>query len=399
MAPTLIKTESQYEQALARIDALMDAEPGTPEGDELDLLVALVQLYEARAHPIALPDPISAIRFRMEQQGLRQKDLVAFLGSKSRASEVLRGKRPLSLNMIRALHEGLGIPAEVLLGKPRASIPLNTEGLEWGRFPLGEMLKRGWLGNFKGTIAEAREHAEELVRGFFEPLCQIGVQPAFCRQHVRSRSQMDEYAILAWRARVLILARSPEVGSYNAGTISKDFMADLVHLSYLSQGPLLAREFLARNGIHLVIVPHLPKTHLDGAAMILPSGNPVVGLTLCYDRLDNFWFTLCHELGHVALHLAGKPDECYLDDIAVTKGPPVERQADKFAEDSLIPPGLWRDRPVRRANPRDIISFADKIRVHRAIVAGRIRREKGNYRIASKLVGQGQVRRLFGVAG
>lgn len=123
MVAKLIQTEHEYEDVLARIDALMDVGPGTPEADELELLATLADLYERRMHPIDLPDPIAAIRFRMGQQGLKQKDLVPFLGSASRASEVLNHKRPLTLKMIRALHEGLGIPADVLLQKPHETVP------------------------------------------------------------------------------------------------------------------------------------------------------------------------------------------------------------------------------------------------------------------------------------
>ncbi len=115
MEPRVLKTETEYEEALARVEVLMDAEPGTPEGDDLELWSMLVGDYEERHHPIPLPDPIAAIRFRMEQAGLRDADMVAYLGSKSKVSEVLSGKRPLSLPMMRRLHEGLGIPAEVLL--------------------------------------------------------------------------------------------------------------------------------------------------------------------------------------------------------------------------------------------------------------------------------------------
>ena len=110
-----IRTERDYKAALARIDELMDAVPGTPECDELDVLADLVVAYEHKHFPIDLPDPIAAIKFRMEQQGLSRKDLEPFIGSRSKVSEVLSGKRPLSLTMIRALHANLGIPAEVLL--------------------------------------------------------------------------------------------------------------------------------------------------------------------------------------------------------------------------------------------------------------------------------------------
>jgi len=118
----IIKTEAEYDTALDRIGALMDADPGTPEGDELKLLVTLVELYEKVAHPIDLPDPIEAIKFRMEQAGLKQKDLIPFIGSRSKVSEILSHQRPLSISMIRKLHEGLGIPANVLLKEPGAQI-------------------------------------------------------------------------------------------------------------------------------------------------------------------------------------------------------------------------------------------------------------------------------------
>lgn len=116
MKPKVIKTESEYDAALARIEKLMDAKPNTAHGDELELLSLLIHNYEEKAFPIDRPDPIAAIRFRMEQQGLEPKDLIPFLGSRSRVSEVLSGRRNLSLKMIRALVSGLRIPSDVLLG-------------------------------------------------------------------------------------------------------------------------------------------------------------------------------------------------------------------------------------------------------------------------------------------
>jgi HTH-type transcriptional regulator/antitoxin HigA len=116
MQARVIKRRADYEAALARMEQLMDAGPGTPEGEELELLSLLVHDYEERKLPIDKPDPITAIRFRMEQQGLVPQDLVPMLGTRSRVSEVLSGKRCLSLKMIRALVTGLHIPAEILLG-------------------------------------------------------------------------------------------------------------------------------------------------------------------------------------------------------------------------------------------------------------------------------------------
>jgi HTH-type transcriptional regulator/antitoxin HigA len=112
-----IRTKRDYERALRRIATIMDAKSGTDEGDELDVLATLVDVYEEQHFPVQTVDPVAAILFRMEQQGLERKDLEAFLGSRHRVSEILNRKRGLSLDMIRRLHAGLGIPLEVLIGE------------------------------------------------------------------------------------------------------------------------------------------------------------------------------------------------------------------------------------------------------------------------------------------
>ena len=115
-----IRSEEDYDKALAIVESLMDAEPGTERYDMLELWTTLIEAYEAKHHAIDLPDPVEAIRFRMEQEGLKQKDLVEILGgSKSRVSEILNYKRKLTVEMIRTLHKSLGIPLENLLGVSR----------------------------------------------------------------------------------------------------------------------------------------------------------------------------------------------------------------------------------------------------------------------------------------
>ena len=111
-----IKTEADYDRALAEINVLWGAEPDTLDGDQLDILMTLVEAYETKHYPIDPPDPVDAILFRMEQQGLTRKDLEPILGSRSRVSEVLNRKRTLSLDMIRSLHKFLNIPLESLVG-------------------------------------------------------------------------------------------------------------------------------------------------------------------------------------------------------------------------------------------------------------------------------------------
>ena len=118
MDVTPVKTKRDYRRALKEIEALMDAKRGTPEGDRLDVLVTLVEAWEARRYPLDLPDPVAAIKYHMEQNGLGARDLVPYIGSRNRVYEVLNRKRPLTLKMIWRLHTGLGIPAESLIKLP-----------------------------------------------------------------------------------------------------------------------------------------------------------------------------------------------------------------------------------------------------------------------------------------
>lgn len=110
-----IKTKKDYQAAMNRLETIFDAQLGTPEGDELEVLGILIDKYEQKHYPIPYPDPIEAIKFRMEQMGYNQSDLAKVIGLKSRASEILNKKRKLTLDMIRQLHQALGIPTDVLI--------------------------------------------------------------------------------------------------------------------------------------------------------------------------------------------------------------------------------------------------------------------------------------------
>ena len=110
-----IRTAADYERALSDVERLWGAPSGTPEGDRLDVLATLIDAYEAEHYPIDPPDPVEAIKFRMEQQGLSRKDLEPLIGTRTRVAEVLNRKRSLSISMIRRLHDRLGISAEVLI--------------------------------------------------------------------------------------------------------------------------------------------------------------------------------------------------------------------------------------------------------------------------------------------
>ena len=399
MYPKILKTEAEYDSALARVAELMSAKLGTPEGDALELWSFLVEDYEDREYPIPLPDPVSAIRFRMEQQGLKYADLIPYIGSKSKVSEVLNGKRPLSLTMIRRLHEGLGIPADVLLQELGANLSDEYKGVKWRLFPIAELVKRKWIASFQGTWRDLLENAEEFLGPFLFQEELGSSEAVLLRQHVRSGSALNEYALWAWKARVMQLAKEEDIERFVPGTVSLDFIRDIARLSRLDEGPRLAREYLHKSGIHLVFEKHLPGTHLDGAAMWFGKGAPIIAMTLRYDRLDNFWFTLCHELAHIGRHLAREDSFMFIDDLDAASADKKEKEADKWASDALIPLADWQRLSKKRLSDADVNRIASQLRVHPAVVAGRVRKDKNDYRLMSNLVGQGRVRRLFGMAG
>ena len=237
MDPRIIKTSADYKEAIEEVESLiaLDPDSGTDEAERLDLLSLLIEKYESEKFPIELPDPLEAIKFRMDQQGLRQRDLIPFIGSKSKVSEVLAGKRSLTVPMIRALHEGFGIPAQVLLQEPQLEDEYQVR-IEWEKFPLKEMAKRGWL---KASARELRGDPQKLVGRFFEPLGGMEYMPVFCRRTLveRSGKSMDKHALWAWTARVLTRAKSMKLSSYSAKTVNKDFMEHVAHLSLSEKGP------------------------------------------------------------------------------------------------------------------------------------------------------------------
>ena len=197
-----IRTEEDHKRALARIDEIFDAEEGTPEGDELDVLVELVMYYESKTVDIGFPDPISAIEFRMDQAGLTQRDLIPYIGSRSKVSEVLSGKRDLTMSMARALHEHLGIPADVLLQKPGAEFDVALDEIEPRRFPLKEMAKRGWIPQIRDLI----DHADELLRGLIDQAGgTAGRGPSPLPQERPPPHQCQDQSL---RAQGMVLARS-----------------------------------------------------------------------------------------------------------------------------------------------------------------------------------------------
>lgn len=399
----VIKTQRDYDAAIARLSSLMDEEfaSGSNVEAELELLALVIESYErSKIQPVS-PDPIEAILFRMDQQQLHMKDLVPYIGSLPKVSEVISRKRPLSLSMIRKLYSGLNIPAEVLIGgREDTDIDLSAEPkYNYAKFPLQEMWERGHFADFNGGIKQIKEYAEDLCRKFMQGAIGDKARPALLRAplHQSGSRVMDQYALLVWRICVLKKARTLKpVAQYKEGVITDEWLRDLAKLSRFDKGPHLAQEFLADNGISLIIEPHYKKTYLDGAAM-LDDRTPIVALTLRHDRLDNFWFALMHELVHVRKHLNGShvfiADN--LDD--KTRSSREEHEADQGARDALIPATEWQKSAVKTVHSlENATALADKLRIHPAIVAGRVRFESDNWRLLNGLLGaKGEVWKSF----
>ena len=337
----------------------------------------------------------------MEQAGLSQADLVPYLGSRAKVSEVLSGKRELSLLMIRALNAHLGIPAETLIGaSSNSDVSADDENVQWSRFPIRELMKRQWVPSIRNSAATA----EDLMHGLIERAGGFKALPqALYRKNdlARHNARMDPYALQAWCLHVLAVARERDLKTtYRAEAINSDFLRFLATLSRLDDGPKRAVQALEQQGIAVVYAQHLPKTHLDGAAMRTVEGTPVIGLTLRYDRLDNFWFCLLHETAHVWKHLNDQ-DNLFVDDLKLDSSDhaedwSVEEEADLLAQEALIPSKDWEAANLlMSATPARIIAFAQSVNIHPAIVAGRVRRETGNYRLLSQFVGSNEVRRHF----
>ena len=271
----------------------------------------------------------------------------------------------------------------------------DADDVVWGQLPYEEMIKRKWFDVPRGG------NPIEKVKEYFLHTAGPQFATALHRKKVRSGNVPNEYALLAWQARILERARDKiGEGTLGAFVLDDQWLPELARLTKRTNGPKRARDLLAENGIVLVVVRHLPGSYLDGAAMLADGETPVVGLTMRYDRLDNFWFVLMHELGHVFLHLFDGLRFDFFDEESASDSDTIESEADKFALDTLIPEDLWDQCLSRFALSEEAVKIdAKTIGIDPSIIAGRIRKERGNYTILNDLVGQGQVRSQLQEAG
>ena len=383
-----IRTTADLNQAKARLCELLRENDVGAHDDEIEVLSTLIEQFERTKVHIDAPSPVAAIKFRMKEMGLAPRQLEPFIGSRARVSEVLSEKRQLSIDMLLSLHEGLGIPYESLISKR-----LKSKSVENVSTPAIDRLR-----------ALGFDVDREEIPAFLSTLVQPNSAPALHRKTrtQRAASKTDQTALLLWQAAVIKKSESePPVVTFDRSIFGSQTLRVIARLSARSDGPLRARRGLTECGISVAILPPLPGTFLDGAVMAGPAGNPVIGLTLRYDRVDSFWFTLLHELAHVSLHYDQLLDRglTFVDDMEIRSEDLYECEADQLARESLIPSSVLSQVHWDEDTTQDeIVAVAVRSRVHVAIAAGRWQREHQNYKKFARLIERGTVRAMFDVS-
>ncbi|MGK9086644.1 helix-turn-helix domain-containing protein [Brucella intermedia] len=327
--------------------------------------------------------------------GMSQTDLAEKLGMKPQQVQRYEATNYIgaSLGRLIEISKALGVKASGSFEGPKqvgGSVFAwgDVDDIVWGQLPYKEMIKRKWFDLPRGA------NPIERVKDYFLHAAGPQFATAFHRKKMRSGNVPNEYALLAWQARILERAHGKiEAGKVGIFELDDRWLQQLVRLTTCKDGPRRAQDLLAEKGIVLIVERHLPGSYLDGAAMLADGETPVVGLTLRYDRLDNFWFVLMHELGHVFLHLFDGLRFDFFDEEGGNGGDAIEAEADKFALDALIPEALWDQCLSRFALSEEAVRIdAETIGIDPSIIAGRIRKERRNYTILNDLVGQDQVR-------
>lgn len=248
---------------------------------------------------------------------------------------------------------------------------------------------------FEEQDSDQEDRSKRLIRYVSEHVARYGT-PSLLRTGINVKDHSEDWVLLSWKAQVTRRAEriiDSEQLSYRPLDVS--WLKQLAKLSWNAEGPLQAQALLKEHGIVLVIERNIPGMEVDGAAFLVESV-PVIGLTLRRDALDNFWFTLMHEVAHVILHYRTGLASGFFDDVEHAEVDEFEQEANKFASDLLVPEETWGRSPARIAKTAPPIeNLAKQLNIAPAIIYGRIRFERKNYMIFSDKIGRGAVRKLF----
>lgn len=258
-----------------------------------------------------------------------------------------------------------------------------------------EIVRRQWARSVK-SLRDSTEVLSAEIKSLVIGAHNAVLPGAMFRSTTGAAAQTisTQIASQIWLGHCAELGAAKNLKVFDRECLRTESIQSLVKMSRHDDGPIRAGRFLKECGIAFVVASGLPSMRLDGAATILVNGTPLIALTLRYDRIDNFWFTLFHEIGHIKLHLLESPTSVFLDDLeSVSPDDELESEANSYARDALIPRDLWRrSNAARFKTKKATLELAEKLQVHPAIVAGRLRYETRNYTIHSELLGQDLVR-------
>jgi HTH-type transcriptional regulator/antitoxin HigA len=387
ITPTVIQLRSKsLKETISRLKASLAHYEGFKSGEVTTFSAGRID---------ELPNVLKKARLA---RGLTQKQLADLMGAKEQQIQRYEADeyKTLSLHRLYEIADALRLNFSINASlESHAKDEATREKIVASKLPRKEMLKRGWI-----LSQDNEAQLDDIVAEYVTQNLGENWGAFLNRQITRSNSKLNEYALLSWQARVCQLGRQRRkaLGRADFFSAGLDWVEELVAYSQYEDGPRRAVEYLSNIGVIVVVEPHLEGTHLDGAATILDGDIPLIGLTLRHDRLDNFWFVLMHELGHLSLHMQAGDTVAFFDAEEETKSSGRESEADDFARTALISDEKWKSSLVRfTKSPEAVYSFARSNGISPAIVAGRIRRERESFSVFSDLVGQGNVRRQFGI--
>lgn len=324
------------------------------------------------------------IKEELEARGWSQRDLAFILGqTEQQLSPLLSGKRSISPDMARMLGSAFDVEPQFfanlqsLYDISRAKEPdpsVRTRAALQSRFPVRDMIRRGWIADAEGSLLEMQ------ISEFFEAANDDILIPAFAAK--KTHYDVVPASQLAWVFRVRQLARLENVPQFSAEKL-KDRLTELRHLMIHAEAITEALQILRECGVRVVIVEALPGAKIDGVCTWLDDQTPVIGLSTFYDRLDNFWFVLRHEIEHV-LNGDGKDQIGMIDDFndQDMQSEDCEITANREAANFAIPKDSM-DSFYLRKNPyfseKDVLGFASRMGVHPAMVVGQLQKRMGRY--------------------
>lgn len=329
-------------------------------------------------------------------QNWKQKDLARKLGLQEQAIQRWESERYRNINLASYMKvaRALSVEFSAQFQSPEVSkwlLPPDLNPVEVQKV-LKHARNHGWL---EEPDSDEKDGTKRLIRYVSEHVLRYGT-PSLLRTGINVKDHSEDWVLLSWKAQVTRRAeRIIERERLSYRPLEVSWLKQLVKLSETVDGPLLAQALLKEHGIALVVEKNIPGMEVDGAAFLVEN-IPVIGLTLRRDALDNFWFTLMHEVAHVILHYRTGLASGFFDDVEHVEVDEFEQEANKFASDLLVPEELWSRSPARIAKvSKPIENLAKQLGIAPAIVYGRIRFERKNYTIFSDKIGRGAVRKLF----